>query len=245
MIFAGEQEMAADTEQLQTASLQSLAENCAQQTQLFYHNAESDTRFCFELFRRALLEKCQEAWTFIYEVYSEQIVRWVHRHPGFSATGEPDDVFVNRALEKFWQAVSPERFANFPDLTHLLRYLQMCVHSVICDFMRSYDEAAQSVELSRAENSAGGPPVEDLVQARHQAMDLWKRVCGCLRDQKEVLVAYDSFVLDLKPAEIHERYPLNFESVREVYRIKENVLERLRRDPGLLAQFLAPPESDG
>jgi hypothetical protein len=42
---------------------------------------------------------------------------------------------------------------------------------------------------------------------------------------------YLSFVLDLKPGEIQERHPELFASVDDVYRIKRNVVERLRRSP--------------
>jgi hypothetical protein len=44
---------------------------------------------------------------------------------------------------------------------------------------------------------------------------------------------YASFALGLKPREIYARSGGLFDDVKEVYRVKENVLARLRRDPEL------------
>jgi hypothetical protein len=50
---------------------------------------------------------------------------------------------------------------------------------------------------------------------------------------------YGSFVLALKPRELAARYPEMFDDVRQVYRIKENVLARLGRDAEL-QEILGP-----
>ncbi|CAA9541297.1 MAG: hypothetical protein AVDCRST_MAG88-32, partial [uncultured Thermomicrobiales bacterium] len=44
--------------------------------------------------------------------------------------------------------------------------------------------------------------------------------------------------LELKPSEVHARYPDRFASVADVYRIKRNLLDRLRRSPEI-RRFLA------
>jgi hypothetical protein len=44
-------------------------------------------------------------------------------------------------------------------------------------------------------------------------------------------VAFLSFARDLKPAEIASRHTALFASVADVYRIKRNIIERLRRNP--------------
>ena len=49
------------------------------------------------------------------------------------------------------------------------------------------------------------------------------------------MVAYLSFARDLKPSEIFGRHPRLYESVADVYRIKRNVIERLRRSPEVRA----------
>jgi hypothetical protein len=61
----------------------------------------------------------------------------------------------------------------------------------------------------------------------------WGIVLGRLHDEKERLVIDESFVLGLKPREIYDKYPQKFTDVDEVYKIKQNILARLRRDPEL------------
>jgi hypothetical protein len=48
-------------------------------------------------------------------------------------------------------------------------------------------------------------------------------------------VAYLSFTRDMKPSDIFQRHPRLYESVDDVYRIKRNVVERLRRSADIRA----------
>jgi hypothetical protein len=56
-----------------------------------------------------------------------------------------------------------------------------------------------------------------------------------MQDEAERRAAYYCFVLDLKPREVQERHPELYGSVDDVYRIKRNVLDRLRRNPRIRA----------
>ena len=65
--------------------------------------------------------------------------------------------------------------------------------------------------------------------------------CECLsarlRDEKERRVIYGSFVLALKPRALYEQFRALFSDVDEIYRVKQNVLARLRHDPELKKLF--------
>ena len=63
-------------------------------------------------------------------------------------------------------------------------------------------------------------------------------VLPLLQDAAEEVVAYLSFTRELKPSEIFGRHPRLYASVADVYRIKRNLIERLRRSPQVRA-FLA------
>ena len=118
---------------LQTFALGGIAHRCTEETALFFAHRPHDPRYCYELFRRAILLRNQRAWELIYAEYQPLAAGWINRHSGFPASGEETQYFVNRAFEKMWQAVTPDRFNQFPDLQSLLRYLQMCAHSAIMD----------------------------------------------------------------------------------------------------------------
>ena len=241
--------MAIFDENLHTRSLDVLAQTCEQQTSHFLHGHESDSHACYEIFRRAILEKSHAAWEYIHRLYEGQVQRWVRRHPSFRYTGEEEGFFVNRALEKLWQAIPAERFGQFPELRQLLSYLQLCVHSVITDTIRARDQAELESDLLALEEKepsdqpelhqqvAQGSPVEERVEARSGLETSWRLVAKRLNDPQEAEVAYASFVLDLKPAEMLECFPGHYQSIKEIYRIKENVLDRLRRDRDLLQQL--------
>jgi DNA-directed RNA polymerase specialized sigma24 family protein len=220
---------------LRLLTLAGIAHRCAQETELFFHRQRYDPRYCFELFRRAIMERSQRAWELVYAQYRPLVTGWVERHSAFPTSGEEAQYFVNRAFEKMWAALSPGKLSHFSDLKSLLRYLQMCVHSVVLDQVRVAEQSivgSQSEMLSAA-SKAQGPTVEDQALAQVHQEKFWEEIGTRLHSEKERRVVYGSFVLALKPREIYARYRETFRDVNEVYRVKENVLARLGRDPAL------------
>ena len=75
-------------------------------------------------------------------------------------------------------------------------------------------------------------PDEQALAGVHR-QQFWDQISTRLRNEQERKVVYGSFVLGLKPREICVQFQQTFRDVREVYRVKENVLARLRRDAEL------------
>lgn len=220
---------------LRLLTLVGVAHRCAHETELFFQRQGYDPRYCFELFRRAIMGRNQRAWELVYAQYRPLVAGWVERHSAFPASGEEVQYFVNRAFEKMWVALTPGKFSQFSNLKSLLRYLQMCVHSVILDQVRVAEQAVVGVqaEVSSVESRAGGPVVENQALARVRRQEFWGEISARLRNEKERRVVYGSFVLALKPRELYSQFRETFRDVTEVYRVKENVLARLRRDAEL------------
>jgi hypothetical protein len=221
-------------------TLTGLAHRCAQETELFFQRLRSDSQYCYELFRRAIVERDERAWAFLYEHYRTLVIGWIRRHPSFSASGEETQFFVNRSFERMWSALTPEKFERFPTLSALLRYLQLCVHSTILDHAQAAERhallAAPDVEPERAATPDAALEEQVLTQVGQQAF--WQEVQARLHGQQEVQVVYDSFVLGLKPRQILARAPGLFKDVKEVYQVKENVLSRFKRDAELRERLL-------
>ena len=226
----------------QLLPLASIAHRCAQETERFFQHESHDPRFCFELFRRAILEHEPLAWELIHTQYQPLVTRWVQRHPAFEVSGEEIQYFVNRTFEKLWVALTPEKFGRFSDLQPLLRYLKMCVHSVIIDHSRSAEQPTWDIEAeeSVAEIVADGPALEDRVLDQISQHQLWEWINSRLNDEKERLVMYGSFALALKPRELCSQFRTVLSDVDEVYRIKQNILARLHRDPEFKRLFDEP-----
>ncbi|MFV9506681.1 MAG: RNA polymerase sigma factor [Oscillochloridaceae bacterium umkhey_bin13] len=218
---------------LNQMDLMALARRCAIESERFYRGQQHDTRYSYELFRRALVERDEQAWEQLYLHYSGLVEGWIRRSGAFVSSGESSEYFVVGAFTKFWRAISPERFASFPSLASLLQYLQLCATSVVIDSVR-----AQSWSEMLPEETIGpshGPqtsPDEEAV-SRVDREEFWRFISAQLNGEVERVVVYCSFVLGLTPRAIYARRSELFSSVNDVYNVKRNVLGRLSRNQQL------------
>lgn len=211
-----------------------VANGCSQESQRFLQRIAHDPRFCYDLFRRAIVGRNEQAWDRVYTQYADEtpiVRRWVERHPLYAATGEDAAYFINRAFEKMWAAITPEKFAAFSDLTSLMRYLKLCVNSVISDYARQMHPPDAALHESDAS------PNPTPYQSRVEREELWQLIESRLTSDQERTAIYCRFDVGMKPSEIAAQYPQLFANVHEVYRVLQNVLNRLRRDRDLLAYY--------
>ncbi len=185
----------------------------------------------YALFCEALVGRDPEAWRQLYLRYQNLVAAWVRRHPAFPRSGESVGYFVNRAFDRLLSAVDSEKFARFPDAPSLLRYLKMCAHSAVLDAVRhreheALDNPGWVAEVSDPEAQA---------VANLQREELWAVVQSVVRDHRERVLVYESFVCGASPQQLQSRHPDLFSSVEDVYLAKRNLLLRLRRHPRIQA----------
>jgi hypothetical protein len=212
-----------------------LARRCREETLRFLRGEDRDDAFCFEIFQRAVVTHDDVAWEAIVAQYRGIVLAYVSQHTAAAILHESDDYWINRAFQRFWSAVGADRFDRFPDLPALLKYLKMCVHSVLMDEIRSRRAASISSLDDVPETMPDITSTEGSVLGNLAGEQLWTVIKGLLQDEAEERVVYLSFARDLKPAEIAERYPRLFAGVADVYRVKRNVIERLRRSSEIRA----------
>ena len=213
--------------------LPSLMRRCSTESERFYKGQPHDTRFSYELFRRALVERSEAAWELLYQHYSNLVEGWVRHSAAFTSSGESSEYFVVGAFTKFWRAVTAERFASFPTLASLLHYLRLCATSVVIDSVRAQSWS----EMLPEEAAAGGAgpqcsPDEEAME-RVNRQEFWRFIDGQLNDDTERVVVYSSFVLGLTPRAIFAGHGGQFASINDVYNVKRNVLGRLSRNSQL------------
>src|SRR5258706_1495241 len=217
---------------LQLMTVDALAQRCAEETENFRMRLHDDSRYCFELFRRAICEQVQIAWDMIYKQYERDVARWVKQQVGFETNEANIGFFVNGDFAKMWHALTLDKFGRFSDLKALLYYLKMCVYSVVVDQNRLTEVPSQYLpdESPTWGNDPALAPEETMIdlEKRHA---FWVWINDRLHDDKERLVVYGSYDLDLKPKELYDRFRNMFDSVAEIYTIKQNILARLQRDP--------------
>ncbi len=213
--------------------LMTLMRRCACESERFYRGQQHDTRYSYELFRRALVERNEAAWEQLYRHYSGLVEGWVRRSGAFTSSGESSEFFVVGAFTKFWRAITPDRFESFPTLASLLHYLQLCATSVVIDSVRtqSWSEMLPEDMLTPGATPQSSPD-EEAVNRVHRE-EFWRMIDAQLHDEIERVVVYCSFILGLTPRAIFARRGDLFNSVNDVYNVKRNVLGRLGRNTKL------------
>lgn len=223
----------ADALDPQTMDLANLVRRCITESEHFYRGQAHDTRFSYELFRRALVERNEVAWEHIYTHYSPLVESWVRRCGAFASSGETSEFFVVSAFTRFWRAIGAERFASFPTLASLLHYLQLCAGCVVIDSVRAQSWAEvlpeEAIPFGRAPQTS---PDEEAME-RVNREEFWKYINTQLNDEAERVVVYSSFIMGMKPGDIYGQRPDLFTSVNDVYNVKRNVLGRLGRNQEL------------
>jgi DNA-directed RNA polymerase specialized sigma24 family protein len=191
--------------------------------------------YAFELFRRAIVESDQDAWAALYGLYRALVRTWIANH---LPTVHIDvcEALTNDAFVKFFRAVPAARFGQFPATPVLLAYLKTCARSVAADSLRS--QRARQAEESMADfdhEIVLADPAEE-VMMQMQAREIWEAI-GAVVDEQEHLVLQVICVLGWPARTLPRLYPELFPTVQDVYRIKRNVLERLRRNRQLQAAY--------
>jgi hypothetical protein len=74
-----------------------------------------------------------------------------------------------------------------------------------------------------------GTPGEPLVEDTIDSGELWEFLHEMFPDEREQRLIYLFFYCGLKPREIVRYCPQEFSDVREVYRLRRNIMERLLR----------------
>jgi len=210
---------------LEAMEVAELAERCSQEMAKSRRRKPADERYCLELFRRAIVQRDQEAWEAVFHQYRRLMYSWIGAsHP------EAEDL-VNEVFARFWQKITPDEFQRrFHHLGEVLAYLRVCAKNLVINRWRCQEREKKILAiLGDTRPTIRSPESEALENIARQ--ELAAHINTRLQDERERLVFYLSYELGFKPKEIYEQYPGKFESAKEVSRIKERVLKRLSRDP--------------
>ncbi len=189
----------------------------------------------YELFRRAIVASDEHAWIGICTLYAGLVSSWIIHLTKAEFPQEDVLSLVNEAFAKFARSCSAHKFADFPNLSHLLAYLKRCTQSAYFDVQRvrpcqrptdvSYEEMVETIDTASTLHDPAST-----VEALLSAQEIWTIIARAVTSQDERLVLHQCCVGGMQPRELHHRYPALFPTVDDVYRVKRNVLERLRRN---------------
>jgi hypothetical protein len=212
--------------QISLVSLEQIIRNCEEQTSNFIHKRISDTRYCFELFRRALSDRNNDAINAVYEIYRRLLEKWASQHPLLGHTNETAEYFALAAFRSFQFALRPEKLSKFSELRQILAYLSACVDTSIKQYVRRFPQE----ELLKPDQDFGyAVNFEEVLEFQK----LWEHICKLLDDDDSILLAYCIYVQHMKPKEIVEEYKRIWPNA-EVIRVQgQNIKRKLHSDPKL------------
>lgn len=215
------------------SQIQDIIQQCGQESRRFQAGLSHDEHACLELFRLAVVENNQTAWTAIHTQYQPLLQSWVRKHPHIHQFPEMADIFVNAAFRKFWKALSPERFSQFHNVGALLQYLRACLFSEVTDELRQRQRKAYEIsawdETDELVEHRPSPETVVINQTMVAALEWILR--QLVQNEAEEIVMTLSWFYGLPPRDIQAKYPHIFKTTQQVYQMKRNLINRLRRDP--------------
>lgn len=197
--------------------------------------------YCFELFRRAIMDRSELCWSALYTQYSKLVVHWINTFRKSSAPHltTPVEDLVTDTFTAFWRAFTAEKLSNAAHLAQVLSYLKSCSATALLQAKRREEQQVKQHEWDQTMTEAvpddqhsGSHPEEHYLATLWQEK-LWQVVNRCCHDERERVLARLSFVSDLKPSAILDRHPQLFADVAEIYTLRRNLKNRLWRDKEL------------
>lgn len=215
-------------------SIAALTTRCMEELHKYGQGAPSDERFGMELFYRALIQRNSLAWEAVQHCFHETMCRWAHHHPLWTiASGyDSEENYVAQGFARFWQAMVNKQDGLFQSLGAALKYLRACLHAGLVDTLRTYSRA-RVVGLPEP-GEAGEPWSED----DYDCSELWQVISLLIPQKRERRVAYLLYHCGLKPRAIVQFCHEEFNDVQEIYHLRRNIIERLRRNADYLRNRL-------
>ena len=224
-------------EAISQMNLSLLADRCSDEMKLHRRKEPYDDRYCLEIFRRAIVQRMDQAWEVLQQRFGEIVRIWLHSHASndVALMRDSEENYVAQTFSRFWYAVRDQHL-EFSTLNSALSYLHATLNGILTDTLRSH---LRSREVPIPEP---GSYEEPMSEDSADASSIWQSIQSLLSDQREQRVAYLLYYCGLKPREIVTRCPQEFDDIKEVYRLNHNIVERLRRNRDRLRRLLSDEE---
>ncbi len=207
-------------------SASELAAHCVRELSNYRRGEPYTETYGVELLRRATVQGDQEAWAWVQQCLGELVLGWLHRHPSREAAYclESEENYVAQSFARFWQATTLIQHVEFNTFAAALQYLRACLNGTIVDTLRAYSRSRE-VPLPQP-----GEPGELQIEDDLESSEVWDILKTILPNGDEQRVAYLLFHCGLKPREIVRLCPQEFSDVHDIYRLRNNMMNRLLRN---------------
>lgn len=197
-------------------SISELAMRCQEEMAGLQRGAVAENSPGLQLLALARLHNDEQIWNAIERCFSPLVRSWIRRHPRYedACRVKAERRYVTLVLTKFRHGVA-EQGMTFPSLATALRYLLVCVNSVLLDTIRSaaWLEKIKQYDLL-VSNEATAKMDVALVQQ-------------ILTDEREQRLAYLLFHCGLTPDEIAKTCSSEFANLQEIYQLRASLMKHL------------------
>jgi hypothetical protein len=204
-------------------SIETLVAQCLREIDNYRRDEPWNDVYALELLRRAIVQEDEEAWAGVQHCFSGQVRGWLRCHPksDFACRLESEENYVAQTFKRFWQATALTRHVEFITLAAAMQYLHASLNGVILNTLRTY--ARPGEVMLHETGKAGELQAEDTIESS----EVWEALQTMLSDEREKRLAYLLFHCGLKPREIICFCPQEWSDVREIYRLRRNIMARL------------------
>jgi hypothetical protein len=224
-------------EALDQAALPALANLCSKELQRHRRREPADDRYCLEILRRAIVQQVDLAWSMVQQCFGQVVRTWLHSHPSsdIALLHDTEENYVAQTFSRLWYAMRDQK-SSFATLNAALSYMHATLNGIVMDTTR--------VHLRSAEVSLPDPgfPDEPAAEEPQDGRALWESIQSLIPDEAERRLIYLLYYCGLKPREIVSRFPNEFAGVKDIYRLNQNIIDRLRRNRDRLRWLLGDEE---
>jgi hypothetical protein len=224
-------------EALNQAALPALADRCSKELQRHRRKEPADDRYCLEILRRAIVQQVDLAWSMVQQCFGQAVRIWLHSHPSsdIALLHDTEENYTAQTFSRFWYAMRAQKL-EFATLSSALCYLHATLNGIIMDTTRVH---FRSVEVPLPDP---GFPNEPVAEESQDGRVLWESIQSLIPDKAERRLIYLLYFCGLKPREIVSRLPNEFADVKTIYRLNQNIIDRLRRNRDQLRWLLGDEE---
>ena len=210
---------------LDQMDLSLLSVHCTRELSRHRRKEAGDDRYCVELFHRAVIQQVDQSWSVLQQLFWEKMRVWLRSSPyrDIALRQDSEENYIAQAFARFWYATREQKL-EFRTLHAALSYLHATLNGLLIDTLRS-QLRSKNVPLPEPDS-----PTEPAREHSDDSEEIWGAIQSLLDNEREQRVAYLLYYCGLKPREIVVRCPAEFPQVKEIYRLNENIIERLRRN---------------
>ena len=178
-------------------------------------------RYYLEMFRRAFREGNRGAQRWLQHRLGAVVVVWMHAHPRWDLAFHlhTEEYYVIETFKRCWQSSPQHENFEFNSMADALNYLRVSLNGVILDELRVYSRLrSESLPISVVAR-------ESKSNEDDSSHEVWSMIDKRLSNARERRLAYLLFYCALRPVEIVHNCPKEFSDVREVSRMRRDIME--------------------